>query len=214
MTVKEISDLCGVSQQSIRNWCAKNNVAKERNARTKASYVIDDITKQAIIEHYSNMGANRETQEGKERTKEGNARTKAACATDDITNQAIIGHYSNMSANRETQDGKERTKDVFSLIEKLQTQLTEKDAQYIELLKAEQDRNKELTETIQKQADTIQQLSAQLTAAQQIQAGTVKALLTEQNKQEHETSQQETVIVPKSETKQGFFSRLFKKKNK
>lgn len=119
-----------------------------------------------------------------------------------------------MSANRETQDGKERTKDVFSLIEKLQTQLTEKDAQYIELLKAEQNRNKELIETIQKQADTIQQLSAQLTAAQQIQAGTVKALLTEQNKQEHETSQQETVIVPESETKQGFFSRLFKKKNK
>ncbi len=173
MTVKEISDICGVSQQSIRNWCAKNNVAKERNARTKAS-----------------------------------------CATDDITNQAIIGHYSNISANRETQDGKERTKDVFSLIEKLQTQLTEKDAQYIELLKTEQDRNKELTETIQKQADIIQQLSAQLTAAQQIQAGTVKALLTEQNKQEHETSQQEAVTVPESETKQGFFSRLFKKKNK
>lgn len=173
MTVKEISELCGVSQQSIRNWCAKNNVTKERNARTKASYVIDETTKQAIIEHYSKINAIEEKQERKERTKE----------------------------------NKERTKEDFFSVEKL---LAEKDAQYIELLKAEQDRNRELTETIQKQADTIQQLSAQLTAAQQIQAGTVKALLTEQNKQEQPIQQAAT----EPEIKQGFFSRLFRKKNK
>ena len=96
-------------------------------------------------------------------------------------------------------------------VDALVNQLTAKDKQISDLSA----QNASLTATIQQQADTIQQLSAQLTAAQQLQAGTVKALLTEQSKQE-QPIQQAATFEPEHETeiKQGFFSRLFRKKNK
>ena len=41
MTVKEIADKCGVSEQSIRAWCRRNNVAK-------SAYLITDEVAERI----------------------------------------------------------------------------------------------------------------------------------------------------------------------
>lgn len=51
-TIKEIAAACGVSEQSIRKWCKRNQVAKQRNQVSKESYVIDESTKQAILQYY------------------------------------------------------------------------------------------------------------------------------------------------------------------
>lgn len=51
-TIKEIAVACGVSEQSIRKWCKRNQVAKQRNQVSKESYVIDESTKQAILQYY------------------------------------------------------------------------------------------------------------------------------------------------------------------
>lgn len=51
-TIKEIAVACGVSEQSIRKWCKRNQVAKQRNQVSKESYVIDESTKQSILQYY------------------------------------------------------------------------------------------------------------------------------------------------------------------
>lgn len=48
MTIKELSLKCGVSEQAIRKWCQRNQVAKH----AKLGYCIDEATEQAILRHY------------------------------------------------------------------------------------------------------------------------------------------------------------------
>ena len=52
-TIKEIAAACGVSEQSIRAWCKKNNIRKQRNDGKKACYAIDEQTKELIIRRFS-----------------------------------------------------------------------------------------------------------------------------------------------------------------
>lgn len=47
-TIKELAETCGVSEQAIRKWCARNQVAKDVAQR----YIIDKITETAILQHY------------------------------------------------------------------------------------------------------------------------------------------------------------------
>lgn len=47
-TIKELAETCGVSEQAIRKWCARNQVAKDVAQR----YVIDKTTETAILQHY------------------------------------------------------------------------------------------------------------------------------------------------------------------
>lgn len=47
-TIKELSETCGVSEQAIRKWCARNQVAKDVAQR----YIIDKTTETAILQHY------------------------------------------------------------------------------------------------------------------------------------------------------------------
>lgn len=66
MTVKELSDELGVSEQALRQWCKKNNVRKERTQGTKASYILTfDIAEQAR-KHYGGEQSD-ESKESNER---------------------------------------------------------------------------------------------------------------------------------------------------
>lgn len=47
-TIKELAETCGVSEQAIRKWCARNQVAKDVAKR----YIIDKTTETAILQHY------------------------------------------------------------------------------------------------------------------------------------------------------------------
>ena len=65
MTIKELSDKCCVSEQSIRNWCKKNNVPKASQPKqasqgkaTKASYVITKEVEDEILTYYGALTAN------------------------------------------------------------------------------------------------------------------------------------------------------------
>ena len=43
-TIKELAETCGVSEQAIRKWCARNQVAKDVAQR----YIIDKATETAL----------------------------------------------------------------------------------------------------------------------------------------------------------------------
>lgn len=47
-TIKELAETCGVSEQAVRKWCARNQVAKDVAQR----YIIDKTTETAILQHY------------------------------------------------------------------------------------------------------------------------------------------------------------------
>lgn len=47
-TIKALAENCGVSEQAIRKWCARNQVAKDVAQR----YIIDKTTETAILQHY------------------------------------------------------------------------------------------------------------------------------------------------------------------
>lgn len=47
-TIKELAETCGVSEQAIRKWCARNQVAKDVAQR----YIIEKTTETAILQHY------------------------------------------------------------------------------------------------------------------------------------------------------------------
>ena len=47
-TIKELSAVCGVSEQAIRKWCARNQVAKD----VSQHYVIDETIESLILGHY------------------------------------------------------------------------------------------------------------------------------------------------------------------
>lgn len=98
MTIKELSEKCGISEQSLRAWCKKNNVSKtiiEGNERkaTKPSYVITKELETEILDYYGCLEKN-ETQATKERkakkeTKEGNERKATKEKKDDNSTVAI-----------------------------------------------------------------------------------------------------------------------------
>ncbi len=47
-TIKEIADICRVSEQAVRGWCRRNQVAKD----AKGSFVIDDSVESLILSYY------------------------------------------------------------------------------------------------------------------------------------------------------------------
>ena len=48
-TIKELSKVCGVSEQAIRGWCRKNKVPKDAKGK---GYAINETTEQAILIYY------------------------------------------------------------------------------------------------------------------------------------------------------------------
>lgn len=47
-TIKEIAKICEVSEQAIRGWCRRNNVAKD----AKGTFAINETIEYRIYEHY------------------------------------------------------------------------------------------------------------------------------------------------------------------
>lgn len=70
-TIKELSVICGVSEQAIRGWCRKNNVAKD--AKGKA-FAITESIEMAILVHYGAVAP--KDAKGKERNHESSNETK------------------------------------------------------------------------------------------------------------------------------------------
>lgn len=73
-TIKELAETCGVSEQAIRKWCARNQVAKDVAQR----YIIDKTTETAILQHYGKDTRNQVAQP-----------TETSCETSE-TMKAII----------------------------------------------------------------------------------------------------------------------------
>ena len=182
-TTKELAEICNVSEQAIRSWCKRNNVEKERNESTKASYVIDELTETAIIGYYQGEVApfipqesnastkvRKETlQERKEATQEGKESWKAVS---DVLKEQISSQQKQIDTLTEQ-------------LKKKDEQLTEKDKQI-----------EQLTSTLLLSQQTQQDLTAALTTAQALHAGTIQKQL------------------PFKEDKPaGFFRNFFKKKD-
>lgn len=68
MTTKELAAVCGVSEQAIRAWCRRNQVAKD----AKGSFAISESVKMRIYQHYHVSERNDVAQH-----------EKASCATDE-----------------------------------------------------------------------------------------------------------------------------------
>ena len=73
-TIKELAETCGVSEQAIRKWCARNQVAKDVAQR----YIIDKTTETAILQHY-----------GKDTRNQGAQPTETSCETNETMKEII-----------------------------------------------------------------------------------------------------------------------------
>ncbi len=73
-TIKELAETCGVSEQAIRKWCARNQVAKDVAQR----YIIDKTTETAILQHYGKDTRNQVAQP-----------TETSCATSETMKEII-----------------------------------------------------------------------------------------------------------------------------
>jgi DNA-binding transcriptional MerR regulator len=119
MTVKELSDELGVSEQALRQWCKKNNVRKERTQGTKASYILTfDIAEQAR-KHYGGeqSNASKESNERKgrkqsnesketflsqiEELKEANAQLTAQLAALEVKDALSAAQIEELKADKE-----------------------------------------------------------------------------------------------------------------
>ena len=156
-TIKEIAVACGVSEQSIRKWCKRNQVAKQRNQVSKESYVIDESTKQAILQYYHADASNGTSKPSCE-TKQPSCETKQpSCETEKSQDTAI---------NALTEQLKEKDK-----------QLAEKDKQ----LEALNQQLATLTNALASAQEAQTRLTESLAAAQALHAGTIQKQLTMQD---------------------------------
>ena len=60
-TIRQIAKECGVSEQAVRAWCRRNNVAKD----AKGSFAISESVKTAIYQHYHVVEQNEVSQSAK-----------------------------------------------------------------------------------------------------------------------------------------------------
>lgn len=191
MTVKEIADKCGVSEQSIRAWCRRNNVAKvpQRQAGNekkvaKPAYLITDEVAERICVYYAVYNNLKENESTETSETQGNEVSETSESTE--TSETTL-----ISALQAQIDTLQQHNALLS------EQLSTKDNQ----IAMQQEQIKTLTESLH---DT----TAALTAAQALHAGTIKQQLTEQ--QASSEGQSEDVQEP--EERQGFWQRIFGKK--
>ena len=190
MTVKEIADKCGVSEQSIRAWCRRNNVAKvpQRQAGNekkvaKPAYLITDEVAERICVYYAVYNNLKENESTETSETQGNEVSE----TSESTETAEITLISALQAQIDTLQQHNAL---------LSEQLSTKDNQ----IAMQQEQIKTLTESLH---DT----TAALTAAQALHAGTIQQQLAD--KQASHEGQAE----PDSEERQGFWQRIFKKRS-
>lgn len=186
MTVKEIADKCGVSEQSIRAWCRRNNIPKvpqrqERNEKksAKPAYLITDEVAERICVYYA-VYSNLKESESRERVETERNEVSETCETVETAEATLI------SALQAQIDTLQQHNSLLS------QQLSTKDNQ----IAAQQDQIKQLTESLR---DT----TAALTAAQALHAGTIKQQLTDKQVVSEDVSE--------PEERKGFWQRIFKK---
>lgn len=184
MTVKEIADKCGVSEQSIRAWCRRNNVAKvpQRQAGNekkvaKPAYLITDEVAERICVYYAVYNNLKENESTETSETQGNEVSE----TSESTETAEITLISALQAQIDTLQQHNAL---------LSEQLSTKDNQ----IAMQADQIKQLTESLH---DT----TAALTAAQALHAGTIQQQLTEQ----------QASSEGQSEERQGFWTRIFRR---
>lgn len=222
MTVKEIAEICNVSEQSIRNWCKKNNVCKVTNTVGKASFVIDDDVSNAIMQYYHIS-----SQDVLQSNKESLQREQSSLQSNKESLQS--------NKDAEIQALKEQ---IVLLKEHYESNLLDKQKQ-IEDLKLDKDKQIEtlqldkmqLQEQMKFQLESkdrhIEGLLEQLTA-ERLERQTILAKYIGMNEEQEEQQEEvkATVVEPEpvkaeqepteqeeqSQKKQGFFSRLFKRK--
>ena len=73
-TIKELAELCKVSEQALRKWCVRNQVAKD----VSQHYIIDETIEKAILKHY-----------GVDIEKQVSQPEKPSFATDETTKELI-----------------------------------------------------------------------------------------------------------------------------
>ena len=83
-TIKELAETCGVSEQAIRKWCARNQVAKDVAQR----YIIDKTTETAILQHYGKDTRNQVAQP-----------TETSCETSETMKEIIEMLRKELEAN-------------------------------------------------------------------------------------------------------------------
>lgn len=186
MTVKEIADKCGVSEQSIRAWCRRNNVAKVPQAAengerkvAKPAYLITAEVAERICVYYA-VYDNLKESESRERIE---TQRNEVSETSESTETADTTLISALQAQIDT------LQQHNSL---LSQQLSTKDNQ----IAMQADQIKQLTESLR---DT----TAALTAAQALHAGTIQQQLAD--KQASHEGQ--------AEERKGFWQRIFKKRS-
>lgn len=183
MTVKEIADKCGVSEQSIRAWCRRNNVPKvpqrqERNEKkaAKPAYLITDEVAERICVYYA-VYDNLQESESRETVE---TERNETCENTETAETTLI---SALQAQIDT------LKQHNSL---LSEQLSVKDNQ----IAAQQEQIRTLTQSLH---DT----TTALTAAQALHAGTIQQQLTDKQVVSEDVSE--------PEERKGFWQRIFKK---
>ena len=162
MTVKEIADKCGVSEQSIRAWCRRNNIAKvpqvaesgERKV-AKPAYLITNEVAERICVYYS-VYQNLKENESKETTETKGNEVSETFASTETAETTLL---SALQAQIETLQQHNAL---------LSQQLSTKDNQ----IAMQADQIKQLTESLH---DT----TTALTAAQALHAGTIQQQLTD-----------------------------------
>lgn len=183
MTVKEIADKCGVSEQSIRAWCRKNNVPKVPQAAesgerkvAKPAYLITDEVAERICVYYAVYRNLRESESKEIEETKGNE-TPETCETAETTL---------LSALQAQIDTLQQHNALLS------QQLSVKDNQ----IAMQADQIKQLT-------DSLHDTTAALTAAQALHAGTIQQQLTDKQERSEGASE--------PEERQGFWKRIFRR---
>ena len=196
MTTKDLAIRCGVTEQTIRRWCAKNNIPKIRNKQSKEHYELTEATIAKILEVYGDVPNSSEhsEQDAIIEMHEYTIPVLSCSEHSEHSEQSVPNSSEHQSvAEKRLEQYVQQIESQQKMIESLTGQLSVKDGQ-IDML------NQQLaamTATVTAMQQTQQDLTTALAAAQALHAGTIQKQLT-----------------MKDEKPVGFFGRLFRKKKK
>ena len=154
-TIKEIAEICGVSEQAVRGWCRRNNVAKD----AKGSYEICESIESRIYQHY-HVDVSQHV-----------AKRAESCESTDTVNQAIIDLLrQEMNTKNEQLKAKDR------LIEELRVENQRLSQELLSL-------SGKIGDTLQNLSQT--QLADKMIEGKKLIDGTVVAPISEEQKAEN-----------------------------
>ena len=132
-TIKELAELCKVSEQALRKWCVRNQVAKD----VSQHYIIDETIEKAILKHY-----------GVDIEKQVSQPEKPSFATDETTKELISMLKNELEAKNKQIENLQKLLDqeqqlnalnqekIKQLEQKPEEQIKEKNEPVLEVLEA------------------------------------------------------------------------------